>query len=79
MRTALISYPGSGSSWLRYLIQKSTGYLTGTDHVFANKSVVDDQIKNHQILKNGFPGELISDGSVIVIKSHLTLQGYQYK
>ena len=61
------------------MIQKSTGYLTGTDHVFANKSVVDDLIKNHEILNNGFPGELISDGSAIVIKSHLTIQNYQFK
>ena len=78
-RTGLFSYPGSGNTWLRYLIQKSTGYVTGCDHVFKKKILVDDFIKNHTIYNNGFPGELISDGSAIVIKSHLTVEGFQFK
>ena len=71
MRTALISYPGSGSSWLRYLIQKSTGYLTGYEHVFKSKIFVDDLIKTNQLYKNGYPGQLIADGSAIVTLNHL--------
>ena len=27
---ALATFPGSGTTWLRYLIEESTGYLTGT-------------------------------------------------
>ena len=55
----LISYPKSGNTWLRHLIQQSTGYLTGS---FYNSSLLE---------KNGFPGESIHNRSVIVIKSHL--------
>ena len=29
--TGLFSYPGSGNTWLRFLIQKATGYVTGVD------------------------------------------------
>ena len=28
---ALASFPGSGTTWLRYLIEESTGYLTGIE------------------------------------------------
>ncbi len=28
--TALASYPGSGNTWLRYLLQQSTGIATGS-------------------------------------------------
>ena len=27
----LFSYPGSGNTWLRFLIQKATGHVTGVD------------------------------------------------
>ena len=30
-KTALWSIPGSGNYWTRYLIQKTTGYMTGTN------------------------------------------------
>ena len=29
-RTALAGYPGSGTMWLRHLIQQNTGYWTGS-------------------------------------------------
>ena len=57
--TGLLSFPGSGNTWLRYLIQKTTGILTG--------SVYNDK----RLRNNGFPGEHLSDGTVIAIKSHL--------
>lgn len=28
--TALASFPGSGNTWVRYLIQQATGYVTGS-------------------------------------------------
>ena len=66
-RTGLFSSPGSGNTWLRYLIQKSTGYMTG-DYVYRkirSKALVDRFLQNNSLYKNGFPGELISDGSAI--------------
>ena len=57
--TGLLSYPNSGNTWIRYLIQKSTGYVTGS--VYFSSLLYD----------NGFPGEGMDNGSSIVIKSHL--------
>jgi len=61
--TALASFPGSGNTWLRYLIQQATGFLTG--------SVYQDQT----LRINGFPGEGVRDGSVVVVKTHETQRG----
>ena len=56
--TALASKPGSGNTWVRHLLQLATGIQTGS-------------IFNEQRLKrNGFPGEGITDGTVIAIKTH---------
>ena len=56
--TALASKPGSGNTWVRHLLQLATGIQTGS-------------IFNEQRLKrNGFPGEGITNGSVIAIKTH---------
>ena len=55
----LISYPISGSTWLRHLIQEATGKITGS---FYNSILLSE---------NGFPGENVYNGSTIVIKSHL--------
>ena len=57
--TGLLSYPGSGNTWLRYLIQKSVGYVTGSVYF------------SEMLYKNGFPGEKLDNGSAIVVKSHL--------
>ena len=59
--TGLWSYPGSGNSWLRYLIQKATGYVTGSEY---------EEKKNWPDFP-GFPGGDISNGSAVVVKSHL--------
>ena len=53
------------------MFQKSTGYLTGYEHIFKSKVFVDDLIKTNQLYKNGYPGQLISDGSAIVTLNHL--------
>merc|ERR1719369_773233 len=56
--TALASFPGSGNTWLRYLLQQATGVSTGSVY------------KDVALLKNGFPGESVANGSVIVVKTH---------
>lgn len=56
--TALASYPGSGNTWLRHLLQQSTGIATGSEYV-------DLSLKHR-----GFPGEGINNASVLVIKTH---------
>ena len=56
--TGLVSRPGSGNTWVRHLLQLATGFQTGS-HFF------DLALK-----LGGFPGEGISDGSVIAIKAH---------
>merc|ERR1719362_1825564 len=56
--TALASFPGSGNTWARYLIQQASGYATGC-------------IYNDGALKKGdFPGEGLVDKRVIAIKTH---------
>ncbi|XP_071448491.1 WSCD family member AAEL009094-like [Hetaerina americana] len=55
---ALASFPGSGNTWLRYLIQQATGFYTGSVY------------KDYGLLKNGFPAESVVNGSVAVVKTH---------
>lgn len=54
----LASFPGSGNTWVRGLLQKVTGYCTG--------SIYCDRV----LRRKGFPGEGIQSGSVLVIKTH---------
>ncbi|CAH0713986.1 unnamed protein product, partial [Brenthis ino] len=55
---ALVSFPGSGNTWLRYLLQQVTGIVTGSIYM-------DYGLRNH-----GFPAENVTDGSVLVVKTH---------
>ncbi|XP_018574207.1 WSCD family member AAEL009094 [Anoplophora glabripennis] len=55
---ALASFPGSGNTWLRYLLQQATGFFTGSVY------------KDYGLLKNGFPAESVLNGSVLVVKTH---------
>ena len=55
--TALVSFPGSGNTWMRYLIEQATGVFTGS--VYCDKG-----------LKVVHPGEHIASGNVIVVKTH---------
>lgn len=59
-KVGLISFPGSGNTWIRYLIEAATGIYTG--------SAYDDV----DLQGGGFMGELVSPKSfkVNVIKSH---------
>lgn len=56
--TALASFPGSGNTWLRYLLQQATGVFTGSVY------------KDYGLLKSGFPAESISNSSVLLVKTH---------
>lgn len=56
--TALASSPGSGNTWVRYLLQQLTGISTGSVY------------KDVALLRNGFPAESVNNGSVIVVKTH---------
>lgn len=57
-RTALASFPGSGSTWLRYLIQQTTGFLTGSVY------------RDYSLQRTGFLAEFVNDSSVIGVKTH---------
>ncbi|XP_031639557.1 uncharacterized protein LOC116351575, partial [Contarinia nasturtii] len=56
--TALASFPGSGNTWLRYLLQQATGIYTGSVY------------KDFGLLKSGFPAEHVCNSSVLVVKTH---------
>ncbi|XP_076336830.1 WSCD family member GA21586-like [Tachypleus tridentatus] len=56
--TALASFPGSGNTWIRYLVQQSTGYFTGS--IYGDSALA----------MTGFHAERISNGSVILVKTH---------
>ncbi|XP_060085643.1 sialate:O-sulfotransferase 1-like [Ylistrum balloti] len=63
IHVGLLSYPGSGNTWTRHLIQQLTGYCTGT--VYCDK-----YLHGH-----GFPGECVfpnqnAKHACIVYKSH---------
>jgi len=57
---ALASYPGSGNTWVRGLIQAATGLCTGG--VYCDTT----------LRANGFPGEEIRSGVVLAVKTHQT-------
>jgi hypothetical protein len=58
----LPSYPGSGNTWVRHLIQESTRIFTGSAYFDPNITLT-------------FPGEGIKDNTVIVIKTHYPCGG----
>lgn len=55
---ALVSLPGSGNTWIRGLLEKTTGICTGA--VYCDIS----------LKASGFVGENICSGSVLVVKTH---------
>ena len=55
---ALTSFPGSGNTWVRGLLQSVTGICTGGYYCDVS------------LRWNGFPGERISSGSTLVVKNH---------
>lgn len=59
---ALVSYPGSGNSWARVLLEEATGIYTGS--VYCDK----------HYLFSGMIGEGVSTENVIAIKCHLSVE-----
>jgi len=57
---ALFSFPGSGNSWVRQLIETTTGIYTGTYH----------DCDESYIISGGMIGEGIFNDNVIVVKIH---------
>ena len=55
---ALVSTEGSGNTWVRGLLEKTTGICTGFLYC------------DYEMRKEGFIGEMIKSGSVIVVKTH---------
>jgi hypothetical protein len=55
---AFASFPGSGNTWLRYLLQQATGILIGSVY------------KDYGLMKSGFPAESIANSSVLMVKNH---------
>lgn len=54
---ALVSFHGSGNTWVRHLVEQATGIFTGS--IYCDSG-----------LKVAFPGESIVSGNVIVTKTH---------
>lgn len=59
---ALVSYPGSGNSWARVLLEETTGIYTGSTYC------------DKHYLFSGMIGEGISTGNVVAFKSHQSVQ-----
>lgn len=72
--TALVSFPGSGNTWLRYLLQQSTGKQKNMINLLAILFPNADYIvlgiltgsvyKDYGLLKSGFPAENVANSSV---------------
>ncbi|XP_060555746.1 WSCD family member CG9164-like [Ruditapes philippinarum] len=61
--TGLVSFPGSGNTWTRHLIQQMTGF--GTSSVYCDQN----------LRVNGFPYECQHDKTkTVVVKTHYTRQ-----
>ena len=54
----LVSFPGSGNTWTRLLLEQATGVFTG--------SIYCDQ----DLRSSGFYGEQITSSNVLVVKTH---------
>ena len=54
---ALVSFPGSGNSWTRHLLEQATGIYTGS--IYCDTT-----------LKAFFPGEYTVSGDVLAVKTH---------
>jgi hypothetical protein len=62
--TLLWTFPGSGSGWVRLLIEHATGYLSGS--VYGDLSLLEH-----------FPGEYMCSKEVALIKAHPTTHDYR--
>lgn len=55
---ALASFPGSGNTWVRGLLQWATGICTGA--IYCDTT----------LRANGYPGESLRSGNTLVVKTH---------
>ena len=55
---ALVSFPGSGNTWVRGILEAATGICTGAIYCDAS------------LRSQGFIGENLQSGSVLVVKTH---------
>ena len=55
---ALVSFPGSGNTWVRGILEATTGICTGAIYCDAS------------LRSQGFIGENLQSGSVLVVKTH---------
>ena len=62
----LVSFPGSGNSWVRQLLETSTGVYTGSVYC------------DHAYVEAGMIGEGIQSGNVIAVKSHSCMNTFRY-
>ncbi len=62
-RILLLSYPRSGNTFLRQLLEQKTGLVTGSDSR-SNRPLAAS------LIQYGFKGEGIVDSSVWIVKSH---------
>lgn len=62
---AIVSFPGSGNTWSRFLIEEASGYYTGTVYPQADY--------------RAFPGSGRYNGSVVAIKTHRLYMESLYK
>ncbi|EWM25143.1 Sulfotransferase [Nannochloropsis gaditana] len=60
---ALLSYPRSGNSMLRTLLEEATGIVTGSD-------TRPDRVLSRSLLKRGLRGEGVVDERAWIVKSH---------
>jgi len=60
----LVSFPGSGNTWTRLLLEQVTGIFTGS--VYCDK----------ELKQEAFLGESVASGNVIVVKTHVPGTGY---
>ena len=76
--TALASFPGSGNTWLRYLLQQVSNPPSSLSLIQFPSKIPSQATgistgsvyKDFALLKNGFPMESVSNGSVLVVKTH---------
>ena len=54
----LVSFPGSGNTWVRGLLEQVTGYCTGSIYCDIG------------LLEKGFAGEYVQNSAVLVVKTH---------
>ena len=55
---ALASFPGSGNTWVRGLLQRASGICTGA--IYCDKT----------LRVSGYPGESLRSGNTLVVKTH---------